>query len=39
MAPLRERLGYAIPLGDTLTETERDAWLMKVRQEKAGILR
>jgi hypothetical protein len=39
IAPLSERLGYAIPLEDTLTETERDAWLMKVRQDKASIVR
>jgi hypothetical protein len=39
IAPLRERLGYEIQLEDTLTETERDVWLMKLRQEKASILR
>ncbi len=39
IAPLSERLGYEIQLEDTLTETERDVWLMKLRQEKASILR
>jgi hypothetical protein len=39
IAPLSEVLGYEIQLEDTLTETEREAWLMKLRQEKASILR
>jgi hypothetical protein len=39
IAPLGEVLGYEIHLEDTLTETERDAWLMKLRQEKPRILR
>jgi small subunit ribosomal protein S8 len=38
IAPLREFLGYEIQLDDTLTETERDAWLMTLRQEKPRIL-
>jgi hypothetical protein len=36
--PLSERLGYEIGLEDTLTETERDAWLMKLRLERPRIL-
>jgi hypothetical protein len=39
IAPLREVLGYEIKLEDTLTETEREAWLMKLRLEKPRILR
>jgi hypothetical protein len=39
IVPLSELLGYEIRLEDTLTETEREAWLMKLRQEKASILR
>jgi hypothetical protein len=39
IAPLSEVLGYGIQLQDTLTETEREAWLFKLRQEKASILR
>ena len=39
IVPLSEVLGYEIRLEDTLTETEREAWLMKLRQEKASILR
>ena len=39
IAPLSEVLGHEIQLEDTLTETEREAWLMKLRQEKASILR
>jgi hypothetical protein len=39
IAPLSEVLGYEIRLEDTLTETEREAWLMKLRREKASILR
>jgi hypothetical protein len=39
IAPLSEVLGYEIQLEDTLTETERDAWLMKLRQDKSRILR
>ena len=38
IAPLREVLGYDIKLEDTLTETEREAWLMKLRLEKPRIL-
>jgi hypothetical protein len=38
IAPLSEVLGYEITLEDTLTETERDAWLMKLRLEKPRIL-
>jgi hypothetical protein len=38
IAPLSEVLGYEIKLEDTLTETERDAWLMKLRLEKPRIL-
>ncbi len=38
IAPLREVLGYEIKLEDTLTEAEREAWLMKLRQEKPRIL-
>ena len=38
IAPLREVLGYEITLEDTLTETEREAWLMKLRLEKPRIL-
>jgi hypothetical protein len=36
---LREVLGYEIQLEDSLPETEREAWLMKLRQEKASMLR
>ena len=36
--PLSAHLGYDIPLTDTLTETERDAWLMKLRMERPRIL-
>lgn len=36
--PLSERLGYEIGLEDMLTETERDAWLMKLRLERPRIL-
>ena len=39
IAPLRDVLGYEIRLEDTLTEAEREAWLMKLRQEKPNILR
>lgn len=39
IAPLSKILGYEIQLEDTLTKTERDAWLIKLRQEKASILR
>jgi hypothetical protein len=39
ISPLREVLGYEIRLEDPLTETEREAWLMKLRQEKPRILR
>jgi hypothetical protein len=39
IAPLSEVLGYEIRLEDPLTETEREAWLFKLRQEKASILR
>jgi hypothetical protein len=35
---LSEVLGYEIRLEDTLTETERDVWLMKLRLEKPRIL-
>ena len=38
IAPLREVLGYEIKLEDTLTGTEREAWLMKLRLEKPRIL-
>ena len=38
IAPLREALGYEIQLEDTLTETEHDAWLMRLRLEKPRIL-
>jgi hypothetical protein len=38
IAPLSEVLGYEIKLEDTLTETEREAWLMKLRLEKPRIL-
>jgi hypothetical protein len=38
IAPLSEVLGYEITLEDTLTETEREAWLMKLRLEKPRIL-
>jgi hypothetical protein len=38
IAPLSEVLGYEIKLDDILTETERDAWLMKLRLEKPRIL-
>jgi hypothetical protein len=38
IAPLIDVLGYEIKLEDTLTETERDAWLMKLRLEKPRIL-
>jgi hypothetical protein len=38
IAPLSEVLGYEIKLEDILTETERDAWLMKLRLEKPRIL-
>ena len=38
IAPLREALGYEIRLEDTLTETEREAWLTKLRLEKPRIL-
>jgi hypothetical protein len=38
IAPLSDVLGYEIKLEDTLTETERDAWLMKLRLEKPRIL-
>ena len=36
--PLSQALGYDIRLEDTLTETERDTWLMKLRTEKPRIL-
>jgi hypothetical protein len=36
--PLSEELGYDIRLEDTLTEAERDTWLMKLRMEKPRIL-
>ena len=36
--PLSEELGYEIQLTDTLTETERDAWLMKLRMQRPSIL-
>ena len=36
--PLRELLGHPIRLEDTLTESEREAWLLTLRQEKARIL-
>jgi hypothetical protein len=39
IGPLSDVLGYEIRLEDTLTEAERDAWLMKLRQEKPNILR
>ena len=39
IVPLSEELGYEIGLEDTLTETERDLWLMKLRQEKPRIVR
>jgi hypothetical protein len=38
IAPLSEVLGYEIMLEDTLTETEREAWLMKLRLDKPRIL-
>jgi hypothetical protein len=38
IAPLSDVLGYEIKLEDTLTETERDAWLIKLRLEKPRIL-
>jgi hypothetical protein len=38
IAPLSEVLGYEIKLEDTLTEAERDAWLMKLRLEKPRIV-
>jgi hypothetical protein len=38
IAPLSEVLRYEIKLEDTLTETEREAWLMKLRLEKPRIL-
>ncbi len=38
IAPLSEVLGYEIKLEDTLTATERDAWLMELRLEKPRIL-
>jgi hypothetical protein len=38
IVPLSEVLGYGIKLEDTLTEAERDAWLMKLRAEKPRIL-
>jgi hypothetical protein len=38
ITPVSEVLGYEIKLEDTLTETEREAWLMKLRQEKPRIL-
>jgi hypothetical protein len=38
IAPLSNFLGYEIQLEDTLTEAERNAWLMKLRQEKPRIL-
>ena len=39
IAPLSEVLGHEIRLEDPLTETEREAWLFKLRQEKPSILR
>jgi hypothetical protein len=39
IAPLSEVIGHEIRLEDPLTETEREAWLFKLRQEKANILR
>ncbi len=39
IVPLSEVLGYEIQLEDTLTETQREAWLFKLRQEKASTLR
>jgi hypothetical protein len=36
--PLSEELGYDIRLENTLTEAERDPWLMKLRMEKPRIL-
>jgi hypothetical protein len=38
IAPLSKFLGYEIQLEDTLTEAEREAWLMKLRLEKPRIL-
>lgn len=38
IAPLSDVLGYEIKLEDTFTETERDAYLMKLRLEKPRIL-
>jgi hypothetical protein len=38
IAPLSEVLGCEIKLEDILTETEHDAWLMKLRLEKPRIL-
>jgi hypothetical protein len=35
---LSEQLGYDIRLEDTVSETERDTWLMKLRTEKPSIL-
>ena len=37
--PLSDELGYEIQLEDTLSETERDAWLMKLRLERPRIIR
>lgn len=39
IAPLRDVLGYEIQLEDALTETEREAWLFKLCQERPRILR
>jgi hypothetical protein len=39
IAPLSDVLGHEMQLEDTLTEVERDAWLMKLRLEKPTILR
>jgi hypothetical protein len=38
IAPLSDVLGDEIKLEDTLTETEREAYLMKLRREKPRIL-
>jgi hypothetical protein len=38
ITPLSKVLGYKIELEDPLTETQRDEWLMKLRQEKPRIL-
>jgi hypothetical protein len=38
IAPLSQFLGYEVQLEDTLTEAERDVWLMKLRQDRPRIL-